>query len=85
MHFSQGAVELKNQDWDPSQNELSVVVERSTHVPEMVFFVFSNEWVPLDALLDDKHVKIERVAPEVLGVKAQFEAGQEIRVRFERV
>ncbi|TFG09585.1 alpha-galactosidase, partial [Candidatus Thorarchaeota archaeon] len=27
MHFSQGAVELKNQDWDPSQNELSVVVE----------------------------------------------------------
>ncbi len=85
IHFSQGALELKNQDWDPSQNELSIVVNRNTHVEESVFFVFSSEWEPIDALIDDRQVDIEKVAPEVLGVKAEFSAGQEIRVRFKRL
>ncbi|TFF91214.1 alpha-galactosidase [Candidatus Thorarchaeota archaeon] len=85
MHFSQGAVELKDQDWDPSQNELSVVVDRTTHVPESIFFVFSNEWEPLDAMVDSRKVETEKIAPEVIGVTAVFEAGQEIRVRFERL
>ncbi|MHA2379389.1 MAG: alpha-galactosidase [Candidatus Thorarchaeota archaeon] len=82
MHFTQGAVELKDQRWNGEDLCLEVMVDRSTKSEESVFFVFGSDWKPESALIDDENVKLQRVAPEVIAVKAQFENGQTIRVDF---
>ncbi len=84
IHFTQGAVELKNQEWDAAKNRLSVVVTKETRHEERVFIVFGSQWRPKKARVDDEAVTLEKIAPEVVAVKHKFGTGQEISVVFDR-
>ncbi|MFW9888176.1 MAG: alpha-galactosidase [Candidatus Thorarchaeota archaeon] len=84
MHFTQGAVEIQNQSWDSEHNHLEFTVSRDTRREESVFIVFSSQWKPEAALVDEKGVKFLPVAPEVIAVKEQFHSGQTVRVTFTR-
>jgi alpha-galactosidase len=82
IHFTQGAVELDNSVWDSAKHELTVTLKRSTRKPEAVFFVGGKTWAPMAAFVDDKEVKLEPIAPEVVAVRHVFKAGQIIRVSY---
>jgi alpha-galactosidase len=84
MHFAQGAVEIQNQSWDDEQNQLEVTVTRNTRREESVFIVFSSQWKPEAALVDEKEVKYHAIAPEVIAVKERFHKGQTVRVTFSK-
>jgi hypothetical protein len=84
MHFTQGAIELSNFEWDESRKELSVTITRTTRKPEAIFFVFGAGWIPETALLDGDQIKLEMVAPEVIAVRHLYKRGQILKVRFSK-
>ncbi|MDF1540756.1 MAG: hypothetical protein P1Q69_17805, partial [Candidatus Thorarchaeota archaeon] len=82
MHFTQGAVEISDIDWNDGGKELSMRTTLDTRSEESVFVVFGEEWIPSRAYVDDEQVSFVQVAPEVVAVKAKFKKGQTIRIRF---
>lgn len=82
MHYTQGAMEIDDIDWNSGSNELSLRVTRDTRKEESIFFVFNEEWIPSRAYVDDEMVSIEEIAPEVVAVKHKFCAGQTVRLKF---
>ena len=82
MHFTQGAVELSQLEWNPEKRALRVIVARTTNEPEAIFFVFGENWTPERAYISDEQVKIEIIAPEVVAVRHQFKQGQIVRLEF---
>jgi len=82
MHFTQGAVEIKDESWDSERNQLELTVIRDARRMESVFIVFGSEWTPKKALVDNEEVNLHLVAPEVIAIRAQFRRGQMIRVNF---
>ncbi|MCF2136774.1 MAG: alpha-galactosidase [Candidatus Thorarchaeota archaeon] len=84
IHFTQGAVELKDQKWDSAKNELSVFVTTDTRHEEAVFIVFGPHWRPKRGSINDEPIRLDKVAPEVIAIRRQFKAGQEITVTFDR-
>ncbi|MFX1262295.1 MAG: alpha-galactosidase [Promethearchaeota archaeon] len=82
MHFTQGAVEIRNESWDSEQNQLEFTVSRETRREEFVFIVFSSQWKPEAALVDEEGVDFSQIAPEVIAVKKQFRNGQVVQVTF---
>ena len=82
MHFTQGAVELSQLEWNPEERALRVIVARATNEPEAIFFVFGGNWTPERAYISDEQVKIEIIAPEVVAVRHQFKQGQIVRLEF---
>jgi hypothetical protein len=82
IHFTQGAAELTNQAWNSTKHELSTVMTRDTRKPEAIFFVHGKGWIPESAFVDDKEVKFERVAQEVIAVRQVFKGGQTIKVKY---
>ena len=82
MHFTQGAVELSQLEWNPEKRALRVIVARTTNEPEAIFFVFGGNWTPERAYISDEQVKIEIIAPEVVAVRHQFKQGQIVRLEF---
>ena len=85
IHFTQGAVELKDERWNDTNNELTVTITRDTLHAEMVFVVFGPMWRPRHAYVNDESVEFIKVAPEVIAVRRQFRAGEEIRVGFSKM
>ncbi len=84
IHFTQGAIELGDVDWNDGGKELSMTIKRSTRKEESIFFVFGNQWIPSRAYVDDEKVAFEEIAPEVVAVKHQFKKGQILRVAFKQ-
>ena len=82
MHFTQGAVELSNLEWNQLSQELSVKVTRNLRKAESIFFVFGDEWIPARGYVNDKQVSLEQVAPEVIAVKYQFKMGDCVKIKF---
>ncbi len=82
MHFTQGAVELGELEWNASTKELRIRVQQDCKHEGSVFFVFGNEWIPTRAYVDEEQVRFEEVAPEVVAVKHKFQRGQQVRVIF---
>lgn len=82
MHFTQGAVDLSDIDWNGGGKELSMTVNIDTRGEESIFIVFSNEYIPSRAYVDDEQVPLVEVAPEVVAIKHKFQKGQSVRVRF---
>ncbi len=82
MHYSQGAVEIADIDWNSGSNELSLRVTRDTRHEESIFFVFNEEWIPSRAYVDDEMVSFVEIAPEVVAVKHKFCTGQTVRLKF---
>jgi alpha-galactosidase len=82
MHYTQGAVELADIDWNSGSNELSLRVTRDTRHEECIFFVFNEEWIPSRAYVEDEMVSFVEIAPEVVAVKRRFTNGQTIRLKF---
>ncbi|MFW9863127.1 MAG: alpha-galactosidase [Candidatus Thorarchaeota archaeon] len=84
MHFTQGAVEIQNQSWDNELNQLEFTVSRDTRREESVFIVFSSQWTPETASVNEKDIRFLATAPEVIAVKEQFRRGQSVRVTFSK-
>jgi alpha-galactosidase len=84
MHFTQGAMELNNFEWDDSRKALLITITKTTRKPEAIFFVFSAGWIPETAFLDGEQIKLEMVAPEVIAVRHQYERGQILKVNFSK-
>jgi len=82
IHFTQGAVEISDIDWNAGGKELSMRTTLDTRTEESIFIVFGEEWIPSRAYVDDEQVSFDQVAPEVVAVKYKFKKGQTIRVRF---
>jgi alpha-galactosidase len=82
MHISQGAVEISDVDWNAGGKELSMRVIRNNLHEESIFVVFSEDWIPSRAYVDDKEVTMEQIAPEVIAVKFKFAKDQIVKVRF---
>ncbi|MFX0108087.1 MAG: glycoside hydrolase family 36 protein, partial [Candidatus Hodarchaeota archaeon] len=82
MHFTQGAVELKDHAWINETGNLEVTVCRSARKDESIFIVFDSSWKPLSATLDGQDVGFEHIAPEVIELKRQFKSGQILSVKF---
>ncbi len=82
IHYTQGAVELSDVDWNGGGKELSLRITKGCRAEESIYFVFSNEWIPSRAYVDDEKVSFEEIAPEVVAVKHQFKKGQIVRVVF---
>ncbi len=84
FHFSQGAIEISDVDWNDGGKELSMKVNRDSRDEDSIFFVFTNEWIPSRAYIDDEKVGFEEIAPEVVAVKSKFKKGQILRVVFKQ-
>ncbi|MFX0055043.1 MAG: alpha-galactosidase [Promethearchaeota archaeon] len=84
MHFTQGAVEIQNQSWDNELNQLEFTVSRDTRREESVFIVFSSQWTPETASVNEKDIRFLATAPEVIAVKERFRRGQSVRVTFSK-
>lgn len=84
IHFTQGAVEISDVDWNDGGNELSMRINKSVSRKESIFFVFGNRWIPSRAYVDDEKVGFEEIAPEVVAIKYQFKKGQMLRVIFKQ-
>ncbi len=82
MHFTQGAVDLKNVIWNAEQNELQVTVERDCRARESVVFVYGPDWRPTQCFIDNYTVQPELVTDGVIAVRGQFRRGQVIRLTF---
>ncbi|RLI61238.1 MAG: hypothetical protein DRO93_04865 [Candidatus Thorarchaeota archaeon] len=84
MHFTQGAVEIRECVWDSQKNELAMTLARDCRHNERVFIVFSPRWKPREALVGGDTAGMKCVAPEVIAIEGRFRDGQEIVVKFER-
>ena len=84
MHFTQGAVELSNFEWNEAKKELVVTITKTTRKPEAIFFEIGANWIPETAFLDDEQMKLEMVAPEVIAVRHQYKRGQILRMKFSK-
>ncbi len=82
IHFTQGAIEVTDTDWNAGGSELSLTVNTNTRNPESLFFVFSKKWTPLAGYVDEKKIEFDEIAPEVIALKQQFKKGQTIRIKF---
>ncbi|MFW9931338.1 MAG: alpha-galactosidase, partial [Candidatus Thorarchaeota archaeon] len=84
IHFTQGAVELSDVDWNDGGKELSMKIKKNSRQEESIFFVFSDQWIPSRAYVDDEKIGFEEIAPEVVAVKHKFKKGQILRVVFKQ-
>ncbi|MHA1638099.1 MAG: alpha-galactosidase, partial [Candidatus Thorarchaeota archaeon] len=82
MHFTQGAVELSNLEWNQLSRELSVTVTRGLRKVESIFVVFGNEWIPAQGYINDTQVELEMIATEVVAIKDQFTKGDRVKIKF---
>ncbi|NHI84313.1 MAG: alpha-galactosidase [Candidatus Thorarchaeota archaeon] len=82
MHFTQGGIELKRKKWHPETGELEVIIDRTTRSEEAIYLVFNQEWTPTNAFLGKEPVTLDRITPEVVAIRSQFERGQALTVRF---
>ncbi|NWF97006.1 MAG: alpha-galactosidase [Candidatus Thorarchaeota archaeon] len=82
IHFTQGAVEIRAQDWDPVSSCLSVIMNVDTVTAHTLFIYHSRDFRVIDATVDSKPVKCQQVTGEVVALTSSFMSGQEIRVRF---
>ena len=82
IHYTQGAIELKDVEWNSETWELSARLRMDSRSSEKIFIVFGSQWIPEDAFLNEEQTKIEMIAPEVIAIAGKFKENQEIRVRF---
>ncbi|MBD3407407.1 MAG: hypothetical protein GF411_14920 [Candidatus Lokiarchaeota archaeon] len=82
MHFTQGAIELKDEKWNSHTNELEVTLTRDETENESIFFVFSKAWKPKVAYVGEKRRKFNILAPEVVSIKGPFRRGNTVRLGF---
>ncbi|MGY5877022.1 MAG: alpha-galactosidase [Candidatus Thorarchaeota archaeon] len=83
MHFTQGAIEIGSMEWNSRAQELEITVIRDASQEEYLYIVFSGQWIPRSAFIEDEQKEFATVAPEVICVNYQFKKGQTIRVRFD--
>lgn len=84
IHYTQGAIEVRDVSWDNDAWELSARLNIDTHDNERIFVVFGREWIPEDAFIDEKKIQIEMIAPEVIAIASHFKRNQELLLRFSR-
>ncbi len=84
MHFTQGAVELRDVTWNAAQNELRLIIDRDCRTKEAIVFSYGSRWSPLECTVDNMVVRYERVSEGVIRVRHQFKRGQAVQLRFAR-
>ncbi|TXT56030.1 MAG: hypothetical protein BAJATHORv1_30414 [Candidatus Thorarchaeota archaeon] len=82
MHYTQGAIELKDMRWNPASRELEVTVTRDEKDKESIFIVFGKKWSPKSAYIGKERVRFNQIAPEVISVEGKFKRGTTVKVAF---